>query len=166
MYIQIIMKKASQVLTNGLLEGYTKGNAKDVARGSFKGKKSVVVVGETTYHDEWFVKSHSGGGQELVNTPNGSYTRLYGGGTPKPEELSKLGVTTKDVGSYLKKMIVKLGDTTRITTDNTPKPDGAWQYSYKVTSKYESTNVVTATETITYNGTEVHVHAFILSPVL
>jgi len=86
-----------EILTNGLLEGYTKGNASDVTRGNFKGKRSTVVTNEGTYHDEWFATTHSGGGQELVKTPEGSYTRLYGGGTPKPEELTKLGITIKDV---------------------------------------------------------------------
>jgi hypothetical protein len=155
-----------EILTNGLLEGYTKGNAKDVKRGNFDGKRSIVVTEEGIYHDEWFVTSHCGGGQELVKTPSGSFTRLYGGGTPKPEELNKLGITTKDVGLYLKKMILKLGDTTRLTVDNTPESDGEWQYLYIVTDKHESTNIITAVETITYKNIEVHVHAFILCPVL
>ena len=155
-----------EILTNGLLEGYTKGNASDVTRGNFKGKRSTVVTNEGTYHDEWFATTHSGGGQELVKTPEGSHTRLYGGGTPKPEELTKLGITIKDVNIYLKKMILELGDKTRLTNNCTPEPDGKWQYSYKIASKHESTDVVTATETITYNGIEVHVHAFILCPIL
>ncbi|MBU0974709.1 hypothetical protein KKD03_03350 [Patescibacteria group bacterium] len=154
------------MLTNGLLEGYTKGNAENITRGNFEGKRSIVVTNAGTYHDEWFVTSYSGGGQELVNTPSGSYTRLYGGGTPKLEELSKLNITAQDVNSYLKKMILKLKNTTRLTTDNIPKPDEKWQYSYKVTGKHEFTDVVTATEIITYGGVEVHVHAFILCPIL
>ncbi len=160
-------KDIEKTLTGGLLAGYAGKTSQPVTRGGvFKGESSHPDMPDgSTYHDEWFVETHLGGGQELVGVNGSKYTRLYGGGTPKPEALEVFGLKIKDVGSYLVSKITELGDQTRLLEDCNPEPDGDWQYRYKITSSYLEGEVVTATESIEFKGNTVHVHPFILSPI-
>jgi len=152
-------------LTNGLNAGYAGGKPESINRGSFSGKASHIELPEgVTYHDEWFASS-SGGGQELVRVGDEIFTRLYAGGTTSEEVLSQLGITDKDVGSYLKRKIIELGEKTRLMENCEPGADGDWQYKYLLTGNYPETNVTTSLESITYRETPVHHHAFILCPV-
>jgi hypothetical protein len=161
------MKKISKVLTEGLIGGYArKGNISKIERATFSGKAShSEPVPGSTYHDEWFVPNHLGGGQELVRAGEDVFTRLYGGGTPSPEKLDELGITADDVGSYLKKKIVELGDKTRLFEECRPESDGEWQYMYEMLMKDPNIPVVVSAESITYKGIRVHLHPFILSPL-
>lgn len=160
------MKETSEVLTEGLMQGFA-GVAKPqtVERGGFTGKVSAPELEEGTYHDEWFGR-HSGGGQELVSVGDQQFTRLYGGGTADQDILTELGITESEVGSYLVRSINALGASTRLFEDCTPEPDGLWQYSYRITDREEGIGVVSAKEKITYQDTTVFVHNFILSPVI
>src|SRR3989344_8956444 len=129
--LKITMKEeASKVLTEGLVGGYAgKGKVSNVDRASFSGKSShSEPTPGSVYHDEWFVPNYLGGGQELVKVGEEMFTRLYGGGTPSPEKLAELGITVEDVGEYLKRKIVELGDKTRLLEECKPEPDGQWQY--------------------------------------
>lgn len=159
-------KKIKDSFTKGLLAGYAGGQVTDVARGGFDGRASHVELGKNeTYHDEWFVENHNGGGQELVQIGTEKYTRLYAGGTPSVDQLETLGIKPKDVGEYLVKKIQELQDKTRLMEDCNPVAEGDWQYSYVVTGSYPETEVTTGVESITYKDAVVHIHAFIISPV-
>ena len=158
-------KDIESALTKGLLTGYAGGKVENVDRGGFSGKASHVTFSDNqVYHDEWFA-NHSGGGQELVQVGNEMFTRLYAGGTPDEQTLSSLGISTDDVGAYLKQKITELGETTRLMKNSLPDPDDVWQYEYRITGTYPETNVLTSLESIQYKGTIVHHHAFILCPV-
>ena len=117
--------KIKQTLTDGLLSGYAGGGTiTEVNRADFIGKSSHQLLSDNSiYHDEWFVPSHLGGGQELVKTDEGSYTRLYAGGSPSTDFLNTLGITAKEVESYLIKKVSELGNTTRLDADCTPQAD-------------------------------------------
>ncbi len=159
-------KKIKDGLTKGLLAGYAGGKVLDVNRGGFEGKSSHVELGkDKMYHDEWFVDHHNGGGQELIQIGTEKYTRLYAGGTPAVEHLESLGIAAKEVSAYLIKKIAELADKTRLLEECTPAADGKWHYSYVITGSYPETEVTTGVESITYNDTIVHIHAFIISSV-
>lgn len=158
-------KDIEQSLTEGLLGGYAgSGEITKVQRGPFSGMSSHSESNGNIYHDEWFVPNHAGGGQELVQSGEEMFTRLYAGGTSS-EILAELGITADDVGEYLKKKLVELGGRTRLFEDCRPAPDGDWQYLYEILRKHEEIGVVVADETITYKETLVHSHPFILSPL-
>lgn len=159
------MKNIAKLLTKGLLKGYTKGDIKNISRGRFNGKQSILLEENKTYHDEWFVPTHTGGGQELVNFNGQMYTRLYGGGTPDPEKVESLGIKIKDVSKFLKENISKLKGETRLFKNYEGKEVNGWKYSYEITRNYSETKTVTSVELIKYKGNIVHVHAFILCPV-
>jgi hypothetical protein len=163
----MINPEISKILTEGLVGGYAgKGEIENVERASFLGKSShsEPEVG-SLYHDEWFVPNHLGGGQEIVKAGEDLFTRLYGGGTPSPEILASLGISTKEVGSYLKRKIVELGDKTRLDKDCKPEKEGDWQYVYEILMQDQNIPVIVSVESITYKGTRVHLHPFILSPL-
>lgn len=161
----MLKKTIAQALTEGLISGYAgKGNISTVKRAGFLGQSShVETENGTTYHDEWFVPTHAGGGQELVAVGKDMCTRLYGGGTPAPEKLAQLGITADDVAAYLKRKIVELGDKTRLATECKPKPDGQWQYVYEILMEDMTIPVIMAAESIFYKKIRVHLHPFILS---
>lgn len=159
-------KKIKDGLTKGLLAGYAGGEVASVNRGRFDGKASHVELEKNAiYHDEWFVPIQNGGGQELVQIGQETYTRLYAGGTPTDEQLESLAIKAHDVGTYLVQKIQKLKDKTRLLENCNPAADGDWQYSYVITGNYPEAEVTTGLESITYKDTVVHVHAFIISPV-
>lgn len=159
------MKEFGRALTDGLATGFAGSEIKRAVRGGFAGKASHVLLENGTYHDEWFSGKKSGGGQELVEVDGDEFTRLYGGGVESSEILASLGIGEKEVNRYLIFKIMELGDKTRLFEDCTPKPDGKWQYAYRVTSSDPGIQLTTAMETIDYDETRVHAHAFILSPV-
>ncbi len=157
----------SKILSEGLLAGFTgKVKISDVDRSSFKGKANDYASANGKYHDEWFVPTQVGGGQELVQVGEEMFTRLYGGGTPSEKKLSELGITSKDVGAYLVKYLTTLGNTTRLFEECKPEPDGDWQYTYEKLLDDENIPVVVFVESIYYKGTRVHLHPFILSKVI
>lgn len=160
-------KKIEKLLSDGLSSGYAGKNWSKVTRDIFAGESSHFNSPDGgVYHDEWFVGKHLGGGQELVKIAEEGFTRLYAGGTPDPEILEKLGITTKDVGNYLIKKVKELGDRTRLFSDCIPEPEGDWQYSYKVLRhNQDSIPVTVSVEQIQYKGIPVHLHPFIISPI-
>jgi hypothetical protein len=160
-------KKIEKLLTEGLLSGYAGKNWVVVKRDIFPGESSHLNSPDGgVYHDEWFVGKHLGGGQELVKIGEESFTRLYGGGTPDLEILEKLGISTKDVGSYLIKKIKELGDRTRLFSDCMPEPEGDWHYSYTILRHNQDNLPITVSmEQIRYKGIPVHLHPFIISPI-
>lgn len=160
-------EQIEKILTEGLNAGFAgKGRITKISRAGFSGKASDFQSEDgRVYHDEWFTPNHLGGGQELVEVDGKRFTRLYAGGTPDPEALKKLGLTEEEVGKYLVAKIVKHGPKTRLFEDCLPEAEGDWQYSYKVTERFEGIPVVTAIESITFKGILVHVHPFILSPL-
>ena len=158
-------KEIEETLTNGLRVGYAGGKPESVTRGTVAGKVSHVESTGTVYHDEWFVSKRVGGGQELVIVGDQRFTRLYAGGTPDAAELESLGITGKDVSTYLKRKILELGDNTRLFKNCMPGPDGDWEYGYLLTSNSKSIGLTTGMESIHYKAAPVHLHAFILSPI-
>lgn len=163
------MKNAvARILTKGLVDGYAgDGEIADVTRAGFIGKASHrEPESGSVYHDEWFVPTYLGGGQELIKVDGEKFTRVYAGGTPSPEKLAELGITVKDVGTYLKRKISELGKKTRLFENCTPDADGDWRYTYEVVVKEENIGVTVGVESIYCKETRVHIHPFILSPVL
>ncbi len=153
-------------LTEGLLKGYAGSEITDIQRSGIKGKASHIQLDlRRIYDDQWFVGSHIGGGQELIEVEGARFTRLYAGGTPEPEKLKELGLTPKEVSRYLKTMIAKLGMQTRLFTECNPDADGDWQYSYKINGNYDEVPLTTAVESIAYQGKIVHVHTFMLCAI-
>ena len=159
--------KPHELLSKGLLEGYA-GNSKisNVERESFQGKSSHLETSEGyIYHDEWFVPTRLGGGQELVKTQGDGITRLYGGGQPSLEKLARLGISPKEIDKYLVDKLSELGDKTRLYEDCKPVPDGDWQYTYEVLMRDPNIEeVIVASESVLYKETRVHWHPFIISP--
>ena len=158
-------KEIGDLLTNGLVQGYAGKEIGNVERSGVQGKVSHIEFPEGVYHDEWFVPHHLGGGQELVQVGEDQFTRLYAGGTPDPKILEALGLTQKDVGRYLKRKIVELGDRTRLFVDCNLEADEEWQYDYKITSQNKEIPITTSLESITFKGNLVHIHAFIFCPL-
>lgn len=166
LYDHLMKTKINDVLTKGLLAGYAGGKITDVSRGGFSGKASHVEISQDEiYHDEWFVPTHNGGGQELAHVGEEKFTRLYAGGIPSKDQLDSMGITPHDVSKYLIQKISELKDKTRLFEDCNPDPDKLWQYSYVITGTYPETEVTTAVESITYSDVVVHIHAFILCPL-
>ncbi len=156
----------AKVLTDGLNKGYAGGKPESVNRAGFEGDKSHIELEDgAIYHDEWFVETRLGGGQELVQTGEGKFTRLYAGGTPEEKVLTDLGITIKDVGKFLKEKILELGDKTRLFENCTPCADGDWEYSYVVTGQHDDIEITTGIESITYKRAVVHVHTFMLCSI-
>lgn len=159
-------RKIEKILTDGLLTGYAGGASQNINRGSFSGQESHIESSKSVYHDEWFVDTRLGGGQELVIVNEQKFTRLYAGGTPEPEVLKYLGITIDDVSNYLKTKILQLGDKTRLFEDCTPESDNDWKYTYRVATNDKAIELTTGMETIDYKKTPVHMHAFILCPII
>lgn len=154
------MSKGTELLTKGLSQGYAgKTSIETIDRGGFKLKRSHYESNEGSYHDEW-LPARTGGGQELVDAGGEKYTRLYAGGVITPEQLKNLGVTEKEVIGYLVKKVGELEDKTRLFDYRNPDPDGDWQYTYRVTDRVESVELIRSLETIDYRGIQVFVHGF------
>lgn len=160
------MEKITQLLTDGLGEGYAGVKKPEkIQRSGFTGKANDYVNSRGGhYHDEWFADDN-GGGQELVEEEEGQFTRLYGGGVISAEELQKLGITTKDIISRLITGVNELKGKTRLFEPVSLKlPDG-WDYRYIILKKDEEVPLTIGYESIEYNGREVFAHGHILSPI-
>jgi hypothetical protein len=159
-------EKIDQLLTNGLSEGYA-GVKKPVKiqRSGFGGKTNDYInPGGGHYHDEWFADDN-GGGQELAMLNDERFTRLYGGGVIPIEELSKIGLTTKNVISHLITSVRELKDKTRLHEPCLLElPDG-WSYEYSILNKSKEVPLTIGYESIKYEGREVFAHGHILSPI-
>lgn len=158
-------KEIKDILTKGLGEGYVGKSVRGQAVRAGQTLETSDYEGpEGKYHDEW-AAHQNGGGQELIETPNGEKaTRVYAGGTPSNEELSKFGISGKDVIGKLIFFVNQLGDKTRLDTD-TESTEGDWNYSYKVLKSVDEIPLVVGDEKITYKGNVVFVHFHINSPV-
>ncbi len=156
-----------KVLTQGLLNGYAGGGKfKKFTRTIFEGTSSIQDVFGATYHDEWFVPSISGGGQELVKSVNGEmFTRLYSGGTLKVEKLKSIGTTVDEISKRLKDSILNLKDKTRLTENCELEIDESWKYTYEVVFRNMEFDTYLGIERIFYRNNLVHIHNFILSPI-
>ncbi len=155
-----------RLLSQGLEAGYADGTQREVVqRGSFQMETSQYISPTGgIYRDEW-IADRTGGGQEIVQSGEVRYTRLYAGGTTRIDELSALGLTKKDVTRYLKKKIKGLGEKTRLSTNCNPEPDGDWQYTYTLREQIDNIPLTVGMETITFKGTLVFAHAFLHTPV-
>jgi hypothetical protein len=158
-------QEIKNILSKGLGQGYAGENTRGkIDRAGFPIETSDYKGSEGIYHDEW-AAHQNGGGQELVETPEGEKaTRVYAGGSLAEEELEKLGLTEKDVIWKLVFFVKQLGDKTRLDT-NAKWTEGDWSYSYKVMKSVKEIPVDVAKEDIKYKGNLVFVHFHINSSV-
>ena len=100
-------EEIDRLLARGLKEGFAGGTVmQSVKRGGFNLKSSHFESEGGVYHDEWFAE-RAGGGQEIVNVGNTTFTRVYAGGTIPLEELKGLGISKRDVMAFLKKQMTE-----------------------------------------------------------
>ncbi len=159
------MKDVEKLLTYGLLAGYAGKTALEkVVRGGFTLDASHFSNSGGKYHDEW-IASRTGGGQEIVEMERQHFTRVYAGGTIGLNKLQELGIAKKDVTGYLKQKLQELAEKTRLYEECHPSVDGEWKYDYKILSKNEEVPLTVSEEQITYTGTVVFVHVFLLCPI-
>jgi hypothetical protein len=158
-------QEIKNILAKGLGQGYAGENVRGkIDRAGFPVETSDYKGPEGIYHDEW-AAHQNGGGQELVETPDGEKaTRVYAGGSLAEEELVKLGLTGKDVIGKLVFFVKQLGDKTRLDT-NAEWAEGDWIYSYKVMKSVKEIPVDVAEEDIKYKGNLVFIHFHINSPI-
>ena len=101
----------------------------------------------------------------MVKEGDEQSTRVYAGGVIPTEELSKLGLTKKDVISRLRISIGELKEKTRLDKPCTlTLPDG-WEYKYTILKKSNEVPLIIGYESIEYNGKEVFAHGHVLSPI-
>lgn len=153
------------ILSKGLAEGYMGNTSRGkVQRAGFELDTSDYTGPEGRYHDEW-AAHQNGGGQELVQTPNGEKaTRVYAGGNIPQAELDKLGITEKDVIGKLIFFVNQQAEKTRQDTD-TESTEVDWRYSYKVLKQIEEISLIVGEEDIFYKDILVFAHFHINSPV-
>lgn len=160
-----MLAKKDRLFAAGLRAGFGGGTVmKAIDRGGFNLKLSHFESGGGVYHDEWLA-DRAGGGQEIVGVGKTTFTRVYAGGTISLEELKKLGISKGDVMAFLGKQIMENGERIRLYSDFEPKPEGDWQYSYKVLETDGEIPLTLGKEVIKYKGQIVFVHDFIISPV-
>ncbi len=159
-------KEITAVLSKGLLEGYVGKTVRgSTVRSGFPLETSDYKGSEGTYHDEW-AADFNGGGQELVESPDGKKgTRVYAGGTLSAEKLQQMGLTKKDVIGKLIYFVNELKDGTRLSVDAELTQDD-WKYSYKVLRKVEEIPLDLGQEEIRYKDSLVFIHFHIISPVI
>lgn len=158
---------AHDTLAKGLLATFAGTNAvSKVSRGPFTlaGTEATPASG-ARYIDQWLVK-RTGAGQEIAQNGDTCTTRSYAGGVVSDEVLIGLGITAADVIATLKSMLTKLGKSTRLGENVAPVTEGDWVYRYTVTASYEAVALHVGVEHITYKGTTVFVHAFLLADVI
>lgn len=160
------MGELEELLSRGLVEGYAGETSREtVRRGPFQLEaSSFTSPNRGIYRDEW-TANRTGGGQEIVQFEAQKSTRLYAGGTIEIEELTKLGLTKKDVTGYLKRRIKELGEKTRLLENCTPDIDGDWQYEYKILQKMEDIPLTIGLESIFFKGHRVFAHGFLHTTV-
>ena len=148
----------------GLLAGFAgKTTFEKVQRGKFAMVSSGYEADGVSYIDQWF-PGHMGAGQEIVAVGDKHFTRVYAGGTVDDKELAPLGITKDDVMVFLKNSLQTLGAKTRFDEQGSFE-DGQWTYSYAVIDRDATTGVVTGKEMISYKGTPVFIHLFLISSV-
>jgi hypothetical protein len=153
------------ILGTGLSGGYGSSNYEKTTRAGFELDSNNYSGPEGKYHDEW-AAHQNGGGQELVETPNGEKaTRVYAGGSLDPEALKKLGLTEESVSTELKYFLKTLGAKTRLD-ENIELEHGKYKYSYRVIKSVEEIPVKVGEEEIRYDESLVFVHYHINSPVV
>jgi hypothetical protein len=158
-------KEIAEALTEGLLAGFARGTSfTTVKRGIFAFQSSSVKTHSINYEDQW-LKAKTGGGQELVKVGVRQYTRLYAGGVIEPEKLEKLGITEFDVSNFLKSVLQEQRTNVRLFENSKPIVRDDWTYLYEIVSESSSVPITISRETITFKGTDVFVHAFLLCPV-
>lgn len=155
-----------RLFTDGLLDGYVGSkNPDEIQRAGFTGKaNNYLTPDKGYYHDEWFAEEN-GGGQELVETPEERYTRLYAGGVITINELQKLGLTTGDVIDRLITSVRKLKEKTRLTKECSLDLSGGWVYSYEILMTSKEVPLTIGYESIRFNGREVFAHGYMISPI-
>lgn len=153
------------LLGRGLAGGYGASNYSKGERAGFSIDINDYQGSEGKYHDEW-VAHQNGGGQEIIETPDGKkWTRVYAGGSLDEESLSKLGITEGDVSEKIKFFLGKLGDKTRFDFE-VNEVEGDWSYSYKLDRQEKAIPLVVGCERIEYKGSLVFTHEIINSPVV
>lgn len=158
-------EKIERLLNRGLKEGFAGGTEiQSVERGDFNIKSSHFENEDGTYHDEWMA-DRTGGGQEIVIADEVTFTRVYAGGTIGLEALVKMGISIEDVMKFLKKNILEGAENTRLFADYLPEAEGDWQYSYTILKDEPNIPLTLGKEIISYQGTLVFIHNFLITPV-
>ncbi len=151
-------------LTTGLLAGYAgKTTFSPVDRAGFSFLSSDYQETELTYHDEW-LNAHNGGGQEVVRTPQGSWTRLYAGGVLAESDLKTLGISEKEVIEFLQKVLKTYAGESRLF-ENFAVGEDPWLYEYELLHHDSAVDLTFGKESILYTGTVVFAHGFLISPI-
>lgn len=159
------MFTAQNLLTQGLLSGFAgKSEISSKKRSSFAVQASHFQTDVGIYHDEW-VADRVGGGQELVKTAQGNFTRVYGGGTITEQELAQLGISKMDVMHFLVDSLNKYASQTRGDANCEPPAEADWQYQYQVLEKNSDIPYTLGKEEIFYQNHLVFVHLFINCPI-
>jgi hypothetical protein len=154
-----------KILSQGLLSGFAgKAEIEAVKRHLFDLQSSHYQNENGVYHDEW-AADRVGGGQELVKTDQGRFTRVYAGGTIPEEALLALGISKEEVMRFLIASLQKQIDQTRQETDCLPEAEGDWQYQYHVLERNFVIPYTLGKEEIFYQKHVVFVHLFISCPV-
>lgn len=160
--IDPVIKK---ILGKGLAGGYGSDNYSKGERAGFGVDINHYTGEDGTYHDEW-VAHQNGGGQELVETPDGKqWTRVYAGGSLDEESLAKLGITKEQVGKKIMFFLKKLGDKTRFETE-VADTEGDWKYSYTLDRNEDTIPLIVGCERIEFQGSLVFTHEIINSPIV
>ena len=141
-----------------------KSTFENIRRGKFAMVSSVIDDGTVYYIDQWF-PGHMGGGQEILEVDGAQYTRVYAGGTVDDGILMGLGISKNDVMGCLKNSLLEAAGKTRFDAPYA-RQDGDWSYQYTPAEVEPTTGMMTGKEVITYKGTPVFVHFFIISPVI
>jgi hypothetical protein len=161
-----MIKEIKGLLTVGLLSGYIGGSVRgDTFRVGFPFETSDYQGPEGAYHDEWIVDKRSGGGQEVVETPDGNkFTRLYAGGTISEEEIVKLGISGEVVVERLIDFVREAGNQTRLN-DCYQSTNGEWSYRYKIRKIEAEIGIIAAEEEVRYQDRMVFMHYHLLCPI-
>lgn len=92
------------------------------------------------YADAFLFGEQSGGGFEIVVLDAGgtkrTFMRLYAGAVLDKDLLKEFGITPEDVIAFLKRMLLKAGDKTRLD-QSFMWMDDKWQYDYQVVEDTE-----------------------------
>lgn len=164
------MSRAEIVLNRGLREGFamkrppdrrTRGGV-DFAVVDLKLAREERIGG--SYHDEW-IKARIGGGQEIAESGDEAWTRLYAGGIPADEALSDAGTNKQEVLSKLREFILGSDLKTRLHDDYSAG-SGEWSYSYSVLASNEQIGLTVGLESISYRDVEVFTHGHLISPII
>lgn len=162
------MPKIESTINNAFAKGLKAGFAGEstfekVVRGKFGMKSSSFTAEGLSYIDQWFA-GRVGGGQEILEVGGERYTRVYAGGTAEESVLASLHITKDDILGCLKGTILAAGEKIRFDQpyihENT-----SWKYEYTPGDTDKVTGMISGKEKISYKGTPVFVHLFIISRV-